>query len=155
MLSELWFFSAFGGTAAGLARGSARLVLLDGTVPTAVLGLACFASFVTARRLMYRVTLQFVGPQSPEGRDFESNWQYSGFRRTLSVITVVWGAAFLAETVAQVAIIEFRSTSTAKTAANLMPIVVAGIVVAWTAPYRQRRCTPGRREQPAAEPTTI
>lgn len=36
------------GVVVGLASGSARLVLLDGTVPTAVLGAACFGSLLTS-----------------------------------------------------------------------------------------------------------
>lgn len=138
-------FGILVGTAAGLISGSARLVLIDGTVPTAVLGVVCFGSLLTSRPFMFRVALQFTGADSAQGRDFEIMWQHhAGFRRSFSVITVVWGMAFIAETVAQIAIIEYASASTAKTTSNLMPIAVAALTVAWTVLY-------GRRQQLRAE----
>ena len=39
------------GSAVGLASGSARLVLLDGTVPTAVFGVVCIASLWSRRQI--------------------------------------------------------------------------------------------------------
>ena len=74
-------------------------------------------------------------------------WQSRAFRHTFSVITVVWGMAFLAETAAQVAIIESVSASMAKTTSNLMPVVVAGLVFAWTGIYGRRQ--PARAEREA------
>ena len=132
-------FGILVGIVVGLASGSARLVLLDGTVPTTVLGLVCFGSLLTARPLMFRMALQFIGPKSSQGRQFESMWQYREFQHLFRVITVVWGAAFLAETAAQVVIIESASASTAKTTSNLMPIAVAAIMMAWTAIYGRRQ----------------
>jgi hypothetical protein len=133
------------GAILGLATGSARLVLIDGTVPTGVLGIACFASFLTARPLMYRVALQFMGAESAQGREFVSLWQFQPFRRMFTVITVVWGAVFLGETAAQIAIIEFASANTAKTSSNVMPVVVAALAVAWTFAYGRRLRKRGER----------
>ena len=132
------------GTVVGLASGSARLVLLDGTVPTAVLGVACFGSLATSRPLMFRVAHQFMGPESERGRQFESMWQHPRFRHAFAVITVMWGAAFLAETVAQIVIIQLASTGTAKTTSNLMPLAVVAIMMAWMTIY-------GRRQQARAD----
>lgn len=140
------------GTVAGLVSGSARLVLIDGTVPTAALGLACFGSFLTARPLMFRVALQFMGPDSEQGRGFASAWQYRAFRHAFTVITVVWGVVFLAETVAQIGIIEYASINTAKTTSNVMPIIVAAAAAAWTAGYGRRQSARVEREASAARP---
>jgi hypothetical protein len=129
------------GTVAGLISGSARLVLIDGTVPTVVLGIVCFGSLFTARPFMFRVAVQFSGADSAQGRDFEIMWQHhAGFRHSFSVITVVWGVVFIAETAAQIAIIAYASASTAKTTSNLLPVAVAALTVAWTVLYaRQQR----------------
>jgi hypothetical protein len=133
------------GAIVGLATGSARLVLIDGTVPAGVLGIACFGSFLTARPLMFRVALQFMGADSAQGREFASMWRWRPFRRMFTVITVVWGAVFLAETGAQIAIIEFASINTAKTSSNVMPIVVAALAVSWTFGYGRRLRMRGER----------
>jgi hypothetical protein len=133
------------GTVAGLASGSARLVLIDGTVPTGVLGIVCFASFLTSRPFMYRVALEFTGPETAQGREFVKMWHHPGFRRSFRIITVVWGVTFIAETVAQIAIIEYASASIAKTTSNLMPIAVAALVTAWTVLYGRRQRTRAER----------
>lgn len=133
------------GAVLGLASGSAKLVLIDGTVPTVVLGLVCFGSLLTSRPLMFRVSLQFMGADSAQGRELASAWQYRAVRHAFSVITVVWGAVFLAETAAQIAIIVLASASTAKTTSNLMPVAVAALVMAWTFRYGRRQRMRGER----------
>lgn len=85
------------GAVLGLASGNARLVLLEGSVPTAAFGLVCLASLWSQRPLMFRFALEFIGPATPKGRDFDDRWRYAGFRRTFRVITAVWGVAYLAE----------------------------------------------------------
>lgn len=139
------------GTVVGLVSGSARLVLLDGVVPTAVLAAVCFGSLLTARPLMFRTALQFIGPDTQAGRHFESHWQWAMFRRAFVIITVVWGTVFLAETVAQVSVVELASINTAKATANIMPLAVAALTAAWTFAYGKRLRARGEREAEAAE----
>ncbi len=57
------------GTTLGLASGSARLVLLEGSVPTAIFGAVCLGSLWTSRPLMYRFAVEFVGEDTPRGRN--------------------------------------------------------------------------------------
>ncbi len=80
-----------------------------------------------------------MGTDSPKGLDFADRWRYPSFRRAFRVITAVWGLAFLAESLAQAVIIETASTATAKTTSNVMPQVVAALVVAWNVWYGKRR----------------
>lgn len=147
-------FGILVGSVAGLATGSPKLVLIDGTVPGAVLGLVCFGSFLTARPFMFRAALEFMGPESAQGREFAGLWQYAAFRHIISVITVVWGTVFLAETAAQIAIIEYASASTAKTTSNVMPIVVAAAATGWTVLYGRRQRARGERARAAVAQRT-
>src|ERR1700680_4207473 len=62
------------GTGLGLASGNARLVLLEGSVPTAVFGAVCLGSLWTRRPLMYRFAVEFIGADTPKGRDFADRW---------------------------------------------------------------------------------
>jgi hypothetical protein len=98
---------------------------------------------------MYRLALQFMGADSAQGREFANYWQYRQFRHLFSVITIAWGTAFLAETVAQIVIIESASANTAKTTSNLMPIAVAALMIAWTSLYARRQRARGERESAA------
>jgi hypothetical protein len=123
------------GTVLGLLSGNARLVLVEGSVPTAVFGLVCLASLRSRRPLIYRFALEFMGADSPRGREFESLWQYPGFRQIFRVMTIVWGAAYLVEAAVRVVIVELTSTGTALAISKTMPYVVAGLLVAWTLAY--------------------
>ena len=81
----------------GLVSHNARLVLDEGSVPTAVFGLICPGSLATPKPLMYRLAMEFIGPGTRQGREFTGRWQYPGFRRVFRVITTAWGTAYLAE----------------------------------------------------------
>ena len=88
------------GTVLGLVTGDARLVLVEGSVPTAVFGLLCLGSLWSRRPLIFRFALEFMGADTPRGRDFEGLWRYEGFRHAFRLFTVVWGVVYLAEAAA-------------------------------------------------------
>ncbi len=69
------------GAILGLVSHNTKLVLDEGSVPTAVLGLICLGSLATPKPLMYRLALEFIGPDTRQGREFTDLWQYEGFRR--------------------------------------------------------------------------
>ena len=123
------------GSLLGLLSGSARLVLVEGSVPTAVFGVVCLGSLWSNRPLMYRMAVEFIGADTPRGREFESLWQHQQFRRVFRVMTIVWGVAYLAEAAARVAIVELTSTGTALAISKVMPYAVAGLLVAWMIAY--------------------
>lgn len=123
------------GTVIGLLSHNARLYLLEGSVPTAVFGLACIGSLRARRPLIYRFALEFIGPDTAKGREFAGLWRYQGFRHSFRVMTVVWGAGYLAEAGARVLIVENASTGTALLASKIMPYVFAFGLAIWTTIY--------------------
>ncbi len=141
------------GTVLGLLSGDPRLVLVEGSVPTAVFGLLCLGSLRARRPLIYRFAIEFIGPETDKGQEFESLWQYEGFRHTFWLYTVVWGIVYLAEAAARVVIVETVSTSTALTISKIMPYAVFGLLMAWMIAYGRRAQREGERlaaEQAAA-----
>jgi hypothetical protein len=56
------------GTVLGLVSGNARLVLVEGSVPTAVFGVLCLGSLWSSAPLMYRLASEFIGVDTPRGR---------------------------------------------------------------------------------------
>ena len=133
------------GTALGLLSGDPRLVLVEGSVPTAVFGLLCLGSLWGRRPLIYRFAIEFIGPDTPKGRNFESLWQYPGFRHAFRLYTVVWGVAYLAEAAARVIVIETTSTGTALTVSKIMPYVVGAAIVAWMIAHGRHARREGER----------
>jgi hypothetical protein len=138
------------GTVLGLISRSTRLVLMEGSVPTAIFGLGCLGSLWTRRPLMYGFALEFIGPDTAKGREMTSLWQYEGFRHVFRVITVVWGVGFLFEAALRVAIVYNTSTGTALSLSKVMPYIWAGVFVAWTVAYGQYRRKKGERTMAAA-----
>jgi hypothetical protein len=150
------------GTVLGLASGSARLVLLEGSVPTGIFAVVCLASLWSSRPLIFRFALEFIGADTPRGRDFADRWRYPGFRHVFRVMTVVWGVAYLAEAAARVLTVELTSTGTALSISKVMPFAIAAVLVAWMFVYGQRARRKGERaaeanrargEAPPAMPT--
>jgi hypothetical protein len=129
------------GTVIGLISHSARLFLLEGSVPTGLFGLACLGSLRTRRPLLYIFALEFMGQDTAKGREFASLWQYQEFRHTFRVMTAVWGVGYLVEAAVRVVIVEHTSTGTALASSKITPYIFAAILGAWTALYgiRQRR----------------
>ena len=142
------------GTVLGLLSGNARLVLLEGSVPTAVFGLLCLASLRSRRPLIFRFAHEFMGADTPRGRDFDGLWQYPGFRHAFWLFTVVWGVAYLAEAAARIVIVETTSTGTALAVSKLMPYAVAGVLFAWMFLYGRHARRQGERMAAAAEAAT-
>jgi hypothetical protein len=133
------------GTVLGLVSGNARLVLIEGSVPTAVFGLMCLGSLRSRRPLIFRFALEFMGADTPRGREFDGLWQYPGFRHVFWLFTVVWGVTYLAEAAARVVIVETTSTGTALAISKVMPYAVAGLLTGWMVLYGRRARRQGER----------
>jgi hypothetical protein len=133
------------GTILGLVSHSARLVLLEGSVPTAIFGVACLGSLWARHPLMFGFALEFVGPDSAKGQEMTRLWQHQGYRRVIRIITAVWGAGFLCEAGLRVVIVDNTSTGTALAISKVMPFVFAGLLSAWTVAYGTRQKKKGER----------
>ena len=139
------------GTVLGLISHSARLILVEGSVPTAVFGAACLGSLLRGRRpLIFTFALEFVGPDTAQGREMTQLWEYEGYRRVFRVITLVWGCGFLLEAALRVLIVYSTSPGTALTFSKITPFVFAGVFTAWTIGYGNYQKRKGQRMAAAA-----
>ena len=138
------------GAVLGLVSHNARLVLDEGSVVTAVFGLICLGSLATPKPLMYRLAVEFMGPDTPKGQEFTGLWQYAGFRHAFRVVTAVWGIGYLAEAVARVVIVQNTSTGTALAISKVLPFAVAGVLSAWTVGYGRYQKRKGEQLAAAA-----
>jgi len=138
------------GTVLGLVSHSARLLLVEGSVPTGVLGVACVGSLRARRPLMFTFALEFVGPDTTQGREMVQLWEYEGYRRVFRTITVVWGCGFLFEAALRVFIIYNTSTGTALALSKITPFVFVAILTAWTIIYGNYQKRKGERMAAAA-----
>ena len=148
------------GTVVGLVSHSARLLLLEGSVPTAVFGVACLWSLRTRRPLMFSFALEFTGPGTDQGREMTRLWQYEGYRRVFRVISSVWGIGFLLEAALRIVIAYNTSTGTALASSKITPFIWLAILSAWTVAYgahqkkKGERLAPGTRQVPPSPQTS-
>jgi len=133
------------GTVVGLVTHSARLMLLEGSVPTAIFGAACLGSLCTGKPLMFTFARELAGPESARGREMTSLWRHERYRQVFRVITAVWGISFVVDAALRVVIVFTTSTGTALAISKVMPFVFAGILSAWTVGYGTRRRKQGER----------
>jgi intracellular septation protein A len=141
----------------GLATHSAKLVLLEGSVPTTIFALALLGSLLARRPLMFYFAHESMGRDTPKGRDFADRWQYPGFRHAFRVMTVVWGVSYLAVAAAHIVIVETQSAGTALSISKVLPYLVLAILIAWTIMYSKHgrqgeRADAARRAARAATP---
>jgi intracellular septation protein A len=137
------------GVGLGLASHSAKLVLLEGAVPTTIFALALLGSLLAQRPLMFYFAHESVGRDTPKGHDFADRWQYPGFRHVFRVMTVVWGVTYLAVAAAHIVIVETQSAGTALSISKVLPYLVLAILTAWTIAYAKRGQRQGERADAA------
>jgi hypothetical protein len=133
------------GAVIGLISHNAKLVLDEASVPTAVFGLLCLGSLGLSKPVMYRLALEFTGPDTTQGRELVSFWRHHEFRHLFRVITVVWGTAFVAEAAAGIALVQHTTAGTALALSNVLPFPVAGALIAWTVGYGRYHRRKGER----------
>jgi intracellular septation protein A len=138
------------GTVLGLVSHSARLVLVEGSVPTAVFGVVCLGSLWARHPLMFSFAREFTGPDTAKGQEMTRLWQYEGYRHIFRVITIVWGVAFLLEAALRVVIVYNTSTGTALAISKATPFVFLAIMSAWTVAYGTHHKRKGERMAVAA-----
>jgi hypothetical protein len=141
------------GTILGLVSHSARLVLAEGSVPTALFGAACLGSLRARRPLMFSFALEVTGPDTATGREMTRLWQHEGYRRIFRVITAVWGIGFLLEAALRIVIAYNTSTGTALASSKVTPFIWAAILSAWTVAYGRLQKNKGERLAAAASPS--
>jgi intracellular septation protein A len=138
------------GTILGLVFHSARLLLVEGSVPTAIFGVACLGSLRARRPLMYSFALELTGPDTKKGREMTGFWQFEEFRHIFRIITAVWGVGFLIEAALRVVIVYNTSTGTALAISKVSPYVTAAILSGWTIAYSAHLKRKGERSGAAA-----
>ena len=139
------------GTVLGLVSHDARLLLVEGSVPTAIFGVACLGSLWTRHPLMFSLAREFTGPDTAKGREMTRLWQYEGYRRVFRVITAVWGVGFLLEAALRVVIVDNTSTGTALASSKVTPFLFLAILSGWTVAYGAGQKKKGERLAAASQ----
>jgi hypothetical protein len=127
------------GSVLGLTTHNPRLYLAEGSVPSLAFSIACLASLRMRQPLIYRIALEFLGPDTKKGREITDAWRSPVFRRAFRTITIVWGAGYIIEAALRLMVAETMSTGIALVCSKVAPYVFATVLAAWTLVYGERR----------------
>lgn len=141
------------GVGLSLVSGNARFALVKESFFTGGFGLAMLASLLARRPLMFYFGRKFATDGSPAGQAaWESFWPKSPtFRRSTRVMTVVWGVVFLAEAGVRVGAAYTLPITTVAGLSAVVPLVVVGLLMAWTFFYGARTRPRSRAEVQTAD----
>lgn len=89
-----------------LFGGSARLLLVRESLFTGAFGVACFASLLLPRPMMFYFARNFIAGTDPARvARFNTAWQFPEVRVCHRLITTVWGAVFTGELLVRIILI--------------------------------------------------
>jgi hypothetical protein len=122
-----------------LAGGSPRLLLMRESFFTALFGLACFASLMLPRPMMFYFGRHFMaGGDATRRRRYESSWALPEVRFANRLITVVWGSVYLGEFVIRTALIFLVPVSWVLVISPLLLGSLTLVTILWTFRYAKR-----------------
>ena len=134
--------------------GGVRFLQLREKLVTALIGLIFLGSAAIGRPLIYQLARATIMRRSPsEIESFEAMRDNAFFRRTMMVMTLVWGAGLVAEAVVASVLVFVLSIQEFLLIGPLIGYGAAGALMLWTVWYRARQMRLGaaRRAAAAAE----
>jgi hypothetical protein len=130
-----------------LAFNSPKALLYKDSAVTGILGLAFLFSLALRRPFAFYLGRKFATDGTPDTRQWwDDLWQYSEFRHTNRVITIMWGTGLCLESAIRIVLIGILSVKTMVGLSNILIYGMVGIVLSLTIWY-------GRRRQAEAERT--
>ena len=137
-----------------IGGGGAQFLQLREKLVTGVIGLAFVGSAMIGKPLIYELARATKRRKSlAEAKEFEALQVYAGFRRTMLVMTWVWGLGLLADVAASVLLVFELSIREYLIANPILGYGTMGALSLWTFLYgqRARRRGEARRSAAAAE----
>jgi hypothetical protein len=134
-----------------IGGGGARLLQLREKLVTAVIGLAFVGSVLIGKPLVYELARASMRRKSEdEALQFEALQIHAGFRRTMMVLTLVWGFGLLADVALSVALMFAVSIREYLLINPILGYGTVGALSLWSFLYGQRAKKRGEARRAAA-----
>ncbi len=122
-----------------LFGGSARLLLVRESLFTGAFGLACFASLLLPRPIMFYFGRHFVAGTDPQRQArFNAAWQLPEVRFCHRLITSVWGCAFVGELLFRIILIYHEPAATVLVISPVLIGTLTIVTMIWAFSYGHR-----------------
>ena len=134
-----------------IGGGGVQFLQLRERLVTGVIGLAFVGSALIGKPLIYELALATKRRASPgEADEFEALQVYAGFRRTMMVMTWVWGLGLLADVAVSVVLVFALSIREYLIINPILGYGTMGALSLWTFLYSQRAKRRGEARRAAA-----
>lgn len=122
-----------------IGGGGAKFLQLRENLVTGIIGLAFLGSALIGKPLIYQLARASMRRKSEgEAQEFEALRVHAGFRRTMTVMTLVWGLGLLANVAVSVALVFALSIRTYLIVGPIVGYGTMGALTLWTFLYAQR-----------------
>jgi hypothetical protein len=113
--------------------GDPRILLIRESLFTGAFGVACLASLLFPRPIMFYFGRYFMAGDDPEKRKvFDSRWQDARVRRGHRLITTVWGIVYIGEFIIRVILVYTLSAAVVLTVTPFLLGSECMITIVWT-----------------------
>jgi hypothetical protein len=124
------------GLATSGLTGNAGFAVAKDSLFTTVFGLVFLGSLLTSRPLIFQLGRQYSTGNDPiEMAAWDARWERPLFRRTIRIITAVWGCALLLEAVLRIAAAFTLPVTSSTIVSPVLQIGVIGGLFVWTTAY--------------------
>ena len=134
-----------------LGGGGVRFLQLREKLVTAVIGLAFVGSALIGKPLIYELARATMRRKSEdEAQQFEALQVHAGFRRTMTIMTLVWGFGLLADVAVSVALLFELSVREYLLVNPILGYATTGALSLWSFLYGRRAKRRGEARRAAA-----
>jgi len=122
-----------------IGGGGAKFLQLRENLVTGIIGLVFLGSALIGKPLIYQLARASMRRKSEdEAQEFEALQVHAGFRRTMTVMTLVWGLGLLANVAVSVALVFALSIRAYLIVSPIVGYGTLGALTLWTFLYGQR-----------------
>jgi hypothetical protein len=133
-----------------IGGGGAKFLQLRENLVTGIIGLAFLGSALIGKPLIYQLARASMRRKSEgEAQEFEALQVHAGFRRTMTVMTLVWGLGLLANVAVSVALVFALTIRTYLIVGPIVGYATMGALTLWTFLYGQRARRRGEERRAA------
>ena len=119
--------------------GSPKLLLMRESLITGLIGIAFVGSALIGKPLIYVLARASLSRRSTEDRDeFDGYSAAPGFRRSMTVMTIVWGFGFIIETAVRATLVFSMPVSRFLIIGPVVGYGTIGLLMLWTFLYLRR-----------------
>jgi hypothetical protein len=135
-----------------LGGGGVRFLQLREKLVTGVIGLVFVGSAAIGKPLVYELARATMRRKSEdEAKEFEALQVHAGFRRTMTVMTLVWGFGLLADVAVSVVLVFELSIREYLIVNPILGYGTTGVLSLWSFLYGRRAKRRGEARRAAAE----